>query len=215
MNWNDHSDLSGKHSILAPSGVSWVEYLDDDFDAIGRMCKSLYSQQIGTKLHEYAYWRIKEGKKLHKSDKDTLYVELRRSYIPRYIIDLDSIYEAYMTYVNDAIGFGMTPEVPLVYDPKICFGTADTIAFRKDALRIHDYKSGKNPGNMKQLETYAALFCLEYTHNPSDISIELRIYQQDNMVIANPEPELIQSRMDKIVNLTNSIQMIQSGEIIL
>ena len=79
-------------------------------------------------------------------------------------------------YVNDAIGFKMTPEQILYYSDN-CFGTADAILFRNNFLRIHDLKTGKIPAHMEQLEIYAALFCLEYKVKPADIEMELRIYQ--------------------------------------
>lgn len=60
-------------------------------------------------------------------------------------------------YVNDAIGFKMTPEQPLFYSEN-CFGTADAISYRNKLLRIHDLKTGLIPAHMEQLMIYAALF---------------------------------------------------------
>ena len=56
---------------------------------------------------------------------------------------------------------------------------------------------------MEQLEIYAALFCLEYKVKPSDIEIELRIYQNDEILVHNPTAEDIVPIMDKIVHLNN------------
>ena len=58
---------------------------------------------------------------------------------------------------------------------------------------------------MDQLEIYAALFCLEYRIKPTDIEIELRIYQNDEVLVHNPSPEDIVQIMDKIVHLNNII----------
>ena len=58
---------------------------------------------------------------------------------------------------------------------------------------------------MDQLEIYAALFCLEYRIKPTDIEIELRIYQNDEVLVHNPAPEDIVQIMDKIVHLNNII----------
>ena len=58
---------------------------------------------------------------------------------------------------------------------------------------------------MDQLEIYAALFCLEYRIKPTDIEIELRIYQNDEVLVHNPTPEDIVQIMDKIVHLNNII----------
>ena len=81
----------------------------------------------------------------------------------------------------------MTTEVCLFYSIN-AFGTADAISFRNNTLRIHDLKNGRTPASIKQLEIYAALFCLEYSFNPRDIDIELRLYQLDEVLVENPIP---------------------------
>lgn len=80
-------------------------------------------------------------------------------------------------------------------------GTADAISFRNNVLRIHDLKTGTRPVHIEQLEIYAALFCLEYKIKPVDIDIELRIYQNDEILVHNPEGEDILKVMDKIIHL--------------
>ncbi len=80
-----------------------------------------------------------------------------------------------------------------LYFSENCFGTADTISFRRNKLRIHDLKTGITATSEKQLEVYAALFCLEYGASPFDIEIELRIYQRDEIRIFDSVPELISS----------------------
>ena len=102
--------------------------------------------------------------------------------------------------MNDAIGFKMDTEVVLYYSDNF-FGTADSISFRDNFLRIHDLKTGKTPVHMEQLEIYAALFCLEYKVRPGDIDMELRIYQNDEVIVFNPTAEDILPIMDKIVHL--------------
>ena len=52
---------------------------------------------------------------------------------------------------------------------------------------------------MEQLEIYAALFCLEYKIKPGQIDMELRIYQNDEIIIHNPTAEDILPIMDQIV----------------
>ena len=52
---------------------------------------------------------------------------------------------------------------------------------------------------MDQLEIYASLFCLEYNIRPSDIGIELRIYQFNEAHIYEPPLDDIVHIMDKIV----------------
>ena len=131
---------------------------------------------MGTKLHEWVKDTIDLGIKQPRSDK-TLYA-----------------------YVNDAIGFKMNTEVVLFYSERF-FGTADAICFRNNKLRIHDLKTGKGKVTMDQLEVYAALFCLEYKVKPGDIEMELRIYQNDQVIVHKPTAEDILPVMDKIVHL--------------
>lgn len=105
----------------------------------------------------------------------------------------------------------MTPEQILFYSDN-CFGTADAIAFRGDLLRIHDLKTGAIPAHMEQLEVYAALFCLEYKVKPADIRMELRLYQSDDILVANPTVEDIAPIMDKIITFDKIINKIKEQE---
>ena len=66
--------------------------------------------------------------------------------------------------------------------------------------------------HMEQLEVYAALFCLEYKIKPSDIYIELRIYQNDQILYHNPTAEDIISIMDKIIHLDKLLEKIDYEE---
>ena len=140
--------------------------------------------QRGTRLHAFAKECIELGVRLPRSKK-TL-----------------------NTYVNDAIGYKMKPEQVLYFSPN-CFGTADSISFRKNLLRIHDLKTGVTPASMKQLEIYAALFCLEYKYKPSQIDIELRLYQNDQVLVHNPEVDDLTHVIDKIVSFDKIISSIR------
>lgn len=184
MNFNKHLNLEGQHAFLGASKYHWVNY--DEAKVIEAYSKFMAAQK-GTELHEFAAQCIRLGQKLPKSKK-TLNM-----------------------YVNDAIGFKMTPEQPLFYSEN-CFGTADAISFRNKMLRIHDFKSGVIPARMEQLEIYAALFCLEYKVNPADIDIELRIYQSDQILYHNPTAEDIATIMDKIITFDKLINKIKSEE---
>ena len=118
-------------------------------------------------------------------------------------------------YINDAIGFRMTPE-QVLYFSENCFGTADAISFRKEkdngeTLRIHDLKTGEIPAKMDQLKIYAALFFLEYGIKPGEIFTELRIYQSSDIDIFNPTPEDILPIMDKIQRFDKIINRIKDG----
>lgn len=203
----DHSrDIpAGAHAILSPSKSSWTNYSDKDklFDLV---CSS-YAQEIGTLLHELASTAIKYKVKIPKiAAKPIILLYLLSHNIPRGIIDPSKYVDNFCAYVNDAIGFDMTPEQPLVYS-RNAFGTADAIRFneKKMHLRIHDYKSGVTKPCLRQLEVYAAYFCLEYHIKPKDISFELRIYWQNDVIVGSPTAADIVPLMDKIVDYNNFI----------
>ena len=91
-------------------------------------------------------------------------------------------------------------------------GTADAISFRNNFLRIHDLKTGTRPVHIEQLEIYAALFCLEYKVKPADIKIELRIYQNDEILVHEPEAEEIIVIMNKIIHLNKILENVEDVE---
>lgn len=184
MNFNKHSNLEGQHAFLSASKYHWVNYDEDKL--INSFSKWMAAKR-GTELHEFASEAIRLGIKLPKTNKS---------------LNL---------YVNDAIGFKMETEQTLYYSEN-CFGTADAICFRKNVLRIHDFKSGVTPASMRQLEIYAALFCLEYRREPSSIEIELRLYQMDEVTVYNPQPEDIIYIMDKIILFDKHINELKIGE---
>ena len=176
--FNRHVNLAGLHAPFSPSQSSWLRYDDDKAREILLNRKAA---EMGTRLHQWAKDTIDLRIKQPKSKK-TLYA-----------------------YVNDAIGFRMDTEVVLFYSERF-FGTADAICFDGKTLRIHDLKTGKLPVRMEQLEIYAALFCLEYRIKPRDIDMELRIYQNDEVLYHNPTVEDILPIMDKIVQLDKLLQ---------
>lgn len=184
MNFNKHWELQGKHAFLSASQYHWINY---DTDRLISAYTNWKAKERGTRLHAFACEAITLGVKLSNS-KRTL-----------------------NKYVNDAIGYGMTPELILYYSDN-CFGTADTIKFDGKELRIHDLKTGKTPASFHQLEIYAALFCLEYDVNPSDIDIVLRIYQLDEVLEESPEAETILSVMDTIIEFDRIIDSLRNEE---
>ena len=215
MKWNDHSRLSGKHAILSPSGYQWIRYTADEAkEALFNKYRAEYAQTIGTLLHEFACKRIKYNMRLKKHDKDSVLFYLIDHGIPINAIDYDYIFENLLYYVNDAIGYRMDPEVILYYSDN-CFGTADAVSFSKNLLRIHDLKTGRLPAHMEQLQVYAALFCLEYDKKPSDIDMELRIYQPDALVTVRPEVDEIVPIIDAIISNDKFLTKIKSeGEVL-
>ena len=173
MIWNDHSrDIpEGAHAFLSASQYHWLNYDEEKMLAV---YKNRQAAIQGTKIHDFARQCIELGQKLPKSKKT-----------------LNS-------FVNDAIGYKMRPEQQLYFSQN-CFGTSDAISFKDNLLRIHDLKTGTIPASMHQLEIYAALFCLEYGKDPTNIDMEFRIYQNDEIVVGQPEGELIGDVMNKII----------------
>lgn len=184
MKWNKHFDLKGQHAFLGASKFHWVNYTED---RLTESYNRFTAAQRGTVLHDFAAQCIELGQKLPRSQK-TLNM-----------------------YVNDAIGYKMKPEQILYYSDN-CFGTADAISFRNGLLRIHDLKTGVTPTHMEQLMIYAALFCLEYRTKPAEIDMELRIYQNDEILIHNPEVDEIVPIIDKIISFDKIITRIKSEE---
>lgn len=115
------------------------------------------------------------------------------------------------SYVNDAIDFHMIPEVGLYYSEN-CYGTADAINFANNFLRIHALRTKYEPADMKQLLIYDALFCLKHGIKPCDIQIENRIYQNDDVLIANPTFEDIDSIIEKIKEFDQVVREVKLGE---
>lgn len=184
MNFIKHSELEGMHAFLGASKYHWINYSEEKLaDSYRKHLATLR----GTQLHDFASQCIKLGQKLPKSQK-TLNM-----------------------YVNDAIGYRMTPEQPLYYSPN-CYGTADAISFKNNLLRIHDLKTGVTPAHMEQLMIYAALFCLEYNVKPGNIDIELRIYQNDDVETFKPSAEDIEAIMEQIISFDRIINHLKSEE---
>ena len=181
MIFNAHSNLIGQHAFLGASKYHWINY---DEEKLARVFTARMAAQRGTELHAFASEAIRLGIKLPRSPK-TLHL-----------------------YVNDAIGFRMTPEQVLYYSPN-AFGTADAISFRKNKLRLHDLKTGVVQGSVHQLEVYAALFCLEYHFKPMQITTELRIYQNDEVQIYDGDPDAITHIMDKIITFDKRLNQLR------
>jgi len=185
MNFNNHSKLSGCHAFLSASQYHWIRYSEEKI--VERYNRQLAVKK-GTELHDFASQCIKLGQKLSKSKK-TL-----------------------NAFVNDAIGYRMESEQVLFYSEN-CFGTADAISFneKERLLRIHDLKTGINPAHFEQLMIYSAMFCLEYGYVPKDINIELRLYQNDDVLILEPDPEDITTIMKTIVSFDKLINKEKMG----
>lgn len=170
MSFNKNTRIIGQHAFLSPSNYYWLDYDEDKLRA------TFFNKQQaarGDRLHAFAQQAI--DLKIRQADNGT----------------------TLSMYINDAIGFRMQAEVPLYYSDD-CFGTADACGFRDNTLRISDLKTGVSPADMKQLLIYAGIFCWEYSTNPNDIKIILRIYQMDAIEEMLPDPADIVMVMSRI-----------------
>lgn len=184
MNFNQHSGLDGKHAFLSPSNYHWLNYNDQKLEA---RFHAFRAARRGTDLHKLAHEAIRLGVKFSKSN------------------------QSLSTYVNDGIGFKMNCEQALFYSDN-CFGTADTISFRRNKLRIHDLKTGITASSIHQLEVYAALFCLEYGVDPFTIEIEMRIYQREEINVFYGVPDEIVVIMETIVEFDRQIELMKEAQ---
>ena len=183
MNFNEHSELEGLHAFLGGSNYHWINY---DEEKLYNSYSNYLAAMKGTQLHEFAKTCILMNQ------------------------CLEDVPKTLNMYVNDAIGFKMRPEQMLYYS-EYCFGCADAISFKHNFLRIHDLKTGKGPTHMEQLEIYAAIFCLEYDVEVTDIDIELRIYQNNEIRVHKPDITEIVPIIDKIVTNDRLIKEWETG----
>lgn len=227
MIFNKHLDLKGQHALFSPSSSSWLRY---DKNKVANRIISQYRAPLGTEIHEFAAIQIELGQKvssikqLKQSISSSIYIKYmnidreNESRIP-YALKLirflgflpDNIFETVKQYINDAIGYKMTPEQILYYSDEI-YGTTDALSFRNDFLRVHDLKTGDLQAHMEQLITYVALFCLEYKIKPGEIDIECRLYQPREILVHNPTAEDILPIMDQIITIDKMAREIKEQE---
>ena len=185
--WHKYNNRIPKnsHAIFSPSKYSWVNY---DEDKMVETYNNFQAKKLGTELHETASMLIK-----HK-------------------ILLPDIEKTLNMFVNDSIMANMRSEV-LLYYSDLFYGWTDAIGIVDNVLHIYDLKTGKTKASMMQLEIYAAFFFLEYDLLPIDFdSIELRIYQNDEVNKLNPTSEDIVPIMDKVQNVNRIIQRVRENE---
>lgn len=196
--FNDHSKLEGQHAFLGASTYRWINWNDEIFE---NRYYGQFSSVVGTLVHDLASQLIKNRIKLNKNDEKLIELKLASANIPKGAYNSKIILENLIPFVNDAIGFFMKSEVILFYSLN-CFGTTDAISFnqKQKLLRIHDYKSGLTPAHMEQLLIYAALFFLEYHQKPTEIKVELRIYQNGDIIVYTPDPLEIEKFMHMIID---------------
>lgn len=187
MIWKDFSKdfRDGDHAFLGASNHAWYNY--DDEKLVKVYINKLASVK-GTMLHDLACRLIKAKVKL-PDDNSTLSL-----------------------YVNDAIEFELKPEEKLFYS-KFAYGTADGINYKDNVLMISDLKTGKTKVSFLQLEIYAALFFLCYPEIPLKRvkKIELRVYQNNNILLEMPEIDDILPIIDKIKRYSRILEELEDN----
>lgn len=187
MIWKDFSKKfkDGEHAFLGASNHAWYNY---DDEKLVRVFVNKLAASRGTALHDLACKLIKMKVRLPK-DGSTLSL-----------------------YVNDAIDLGLRPEEKLFYS-NFAYGTADSIDFKDGALRVSDLKTGKTKVSFLQLKIYAALFLLCYPEIPLKMvkKIELRIYQNKEVLLETPDIDEILPVMDKIKRYSKILEELEEN----
>lgn len=184
MIWSDFSRAfkDGDHALLSPSSYSWLNY---DDEKLFQFYINKLAAVRGTELHALACKLVK--------------MKVRLSDEPKTL----------NLYVNDAIDYKMRPEEKL-YFSKFCFGTTDAINFENYFLRIFDLKTGKTKASFVQLKIYAALFFLCYPIKLSKVKgINLRIYQNNEVLSEDPGIDDILPIMDKIKLYSRRLELLE------
>lgn len=218
------NSANNAHAIFSPSQSQWLRY---DIDKMVDKIINSYRSTLGTELHDFAatqitlFHRMTSTKNVKENFETFLYEKYKPDNydgyeIPDYVKKLlyflsyipKEVFETIKAYVNDGIKFRMTPEVRIEHS-SLFFGTADCVAFNNDILRIHDLKTGVLPvTHLDQLYVYSALFCLTHNIKPIDISFELRIYQNDQILVQVPEAIDILKIMEFITNRNKELESI-------
>ncbi len=173
MIWKDFSKKfrDGEHAFLGASNHAWYNY---DDEKLVKVYVNKLAASRGTALHDLACKLIKLKVKPEKGSTLSL-------------------------YVNDSIKYDLIPEYKLFYS-RFAYGTADCIGFKDGVLKVFDLKTGKTKASFLQLMIYAALFFLCYPEIPlkNIKGIELRIYQNNEVLIETPGIDDILPVIDKI-----------------
>ena len=197
---NTHPELVGKHALFSASKYSWLNY---DDEKLKNAYINSFASQIGTLVHSYASDKItfRQPMEDNRSERNALLLHLLKAGIPPKVIQLEKLFTNVVPYVNDAIGYKMTPEVLLYYTDNV-YGWTDTISFSRSLLRIHDLKTGDGAVSIDQLMIYAALFYLTHKKeaNLQKCKTELRIYQNNQVLIHTPSAYDIACVMDAAVH---------------
>lgn len=220
MSFPQFSHRPGDHAPFSPSSPSWLNY---DDEMVINSYQNKHKSELGTEIHEWSSIQIKLGNKISnarevsKSVKTFIYKKYEKApdYRDMLIFNLrylpTEVYGTVKKFVNDSIVEHMESEQEVGYSEKF-WGTSDAIKYKNGLLQVFDLKTGTSQAKPEQLYIYAALYCLQHTVNPFENLIEIRLYQNDDVYIENPDPKLIMDIMDKIVHLNKVLTKFEGGQ---
>ena len=222
------SEFRGTHSKFSPSRPAFIKYTDEQFI---QAFHNSYKSPIGTEMHFWAGVQINQRftcsslRDMAKSIKTLIF---GRHHTDRWGLSEDGrlllqemkyvskdTYNTLKAFVNDSIAEHMEEEMDLVFSKEFR-GTADAVHYdaNKKKLMIFDLKTGTGVSHMEQLELYAALYCLIKHIDPNTISFELRIYQNAEVVVFEPESGEIKYIADRIEHFDDlSRDLIEGGSV--
>ena len=208
MNSQAFLTLQMEHAPFSPSQPVWLNYSDDD---LIESFKNKHRAELGTEIHEWVSIQIQLGQTVsspraaEKGVRTHIFTKYQSApdYRDVLIFSLDflpaAVFGTVKSFVNDAVGFRMNSEEKIEYS-SLFWGTSDAVKFSNNELLVFDLKTGAKPAKTDQLLVYAGLYCLQHNHKPSKLKTELRIYQNNEILVNEPEPEVIQDVMDRIVH---------------
>lgn len=211
--------LQGEHAPFSPSQPVWLNYSDEELvDSF----KNKKRSEIGTELHEWASAQINllqnvsYPRDVEKGLRYHIYKKYENAPDYRDVLLLSAsflsanVYGTVKSFVNDCIGYGMRSEQRVQFSA-LFYGTTDAIRFADNKLMVFDLKTGSRQAKLDQLYVYASLYCLEHEVKPSDIETELRIYQNNEVLIDTPDPPLLTECMRLIVHKNKVITKFLEG----
>ena len=228
MSLIEPSVFRGQHARYSPSKVTWIRY---DKESCIEAFHNENRKAIGTYIHFWSGIQIQLRQKcssLRDISKSVRTLIFSENFSERYglsdtgkvlineMVQIPSeVFSTVKAYVNDSISFMMEPEKELIFTEDVA-GTCDSFSFdKKDrTLKIFDLKTGRQRAKPEQVLIYAAIWCLKENYDPNDISYDFRIYQNDEVLFVNPEPDEIKAIM-KQCNFVNDIsEELQKGGIV-
>lgn len=223
MGLQENLKLKGQHALFSPSQPAWLNYNDDEF--INKLTGK-YRSNLGTEIHEWSAVQINLGHKvtslreIYKDVETHIYEKYSSTdyglssyghtllhnmkYIP------EETFSTVKTYINDCVALKMDTEVLVDFSDNF-FGTADAIRFDGKALKVFDLKTGSSPAKIEQPLIYACLYLLKYRLAAESISVEVRIYQNNDILRAIPEPNDLIPIMNKIIHFDSIMDTYAGG----